>query len=90
MSVLPIASITNEETGERYVYCEDGKAGPAAMKLNEAIGEAIRGTEEDRFGWRYEVAFPDVVGAEVSESAMTAKDGAEIKVEELQAVGAVP
>ncbi|KAF1936888.1 branched-chain amino acid aminotransferase II [Clathrospora elynae] len=90
VSVLPIASITNEETGEKFVYCENGEAGPAAKKLNEAIGEAIRGSGEDRFGWRYEVTFPDEVEAEVNGSAMTAKDGAEVKVEELQAVGAVP
>lgn len=90
MSVLPIASITNEETGEKFVYCENGEAGPAAKKLNETIGEAIRGPGEDRFGWRYDVTFPDVAEAQVNGSAMNAKDGVEVKVEELQAVGVVP
>lgn len=84
MSILPISSITNEETGEKFVYCENGEAGPAAKKLNEAIGEAIRGTGENRFGWRHEVTFPDEV------DTVTSKDEAEVKVVELQAVGAVP
>ena len=90
MSVLPISSITNEETGEKFVYCENGEAGPAAKKLNEAIGRAIRGTGEDSFGWRYEVTFPDDVEAGVNGTALTAKDVAEVTVEELQAAGTVP
>lgn len=76
MSVLPIASITNEGTDEKFVYCENGEAGLATNKLNEAIREAIRGSGEDMFGWRYEVTFPDEVEAESNESAITAKDGA--------------
>ena len=71
------------------MYCENGEAGPAAKKLHEAIGEAIRGPGEDRFSWRYEVTFPDVPEAQVNGSNMTAKDGVEVKVEELQEVDAV-
>ena len=84
MSVLPISSITNEETGEKFVYCESGEAGSAAKRLNDAIGEAIRGTTEDKFGWRHEVAFTDEVEVDA------AKDDVKVETEELQAVGVVP
>ncbi|KAE8841809.1 hypothetical protein HRS9122_05935 [Pyrenophora teres f. teres] len=86
VSILPISSITNEETGEKFVYCENGEAGPAAKKLNEAIGQAIRGVDEDRFGWRYEITFPDEAEVQVNGHAVTAKDEVEVKVEELQEV----
>lgn len=83
VSVLPISSITNEETGEKFVYCENGEAGPAAKKLNEVIGEAIRGSGEDRFGWRYEVTFLDEVDAKVNGGDIAAKKRTEVKIEEL-------
>jgi branched-chain amino acid aminotransferase len=89
VSVLPIASITNEETGEKFVYCSDGEAGPLAKSLNEDIGEAIRGAGEDRFGWRYEVTFLDEAEDEV-ESALGSKDGTEVKIEDLQVLSAAP
>ncbi|EOA81673.1 hypothetical protein ACJQWK_10671 [Exserohilum turcicum] len=90
VSVLPISSITNEETGEKFVYCENGEAGPAAKKLNEVIGDSIRGTGEDRFGWRYEVTFPDEIEVKVSGDIVTAKDGVEVQVEELPVVAEAP
>lgn len=88
--MLPISSITNEETGEKFVYCENGEAGPAAKKLNEVIGDSIRGTGEDRFGWRYEVTFPDEIEVKVSGDIVTAKDGVEVQVEELPVVAEAP
>ncbi|KAH3911146.1 hypothetical protein HBI56_235900 [Parastagonospora nodorum] len=89
VSVLPIASITNEETGEKFVYCENGDARPVAKRLNEDIGEAIRGAGENRFGWRYEVTFPDEAEDEV-ESALAFKVGIEVKIEDIQAHSAAP
>ena len=58
-SVLPIAAIVRESSGDKFVYCAAGKPGPAAVELGGAITKAIRGQTEDTHGWLYEVPFPE-------------------------------
>ena len=60
-SVLPIASVVRESTGDEFVYCPEGKPGPVAVELGGLITKYIRGVEEDSFGWLHEVTFPDPV-----------------------------
>ncbi|KAI1613401.1 branched-chain-amino-acid aminotransferase 5 [Exophiala viscosa] len=58
-SVLPIAAIVRESTGDKFVYCPAGKPGPAAVELGAAITACIRGRADDPHGWLYQVPFPE-------------------------------
>lgn len=58
-SVLPIAAIVRESTGDKFIYCPTGKPGPAAMELSAAITARIRGQVADENGWLFEVPFPE-------------------------------
>ncbi|KAM4065474.1 amino-transferase class IV domain-containing protein [Hirsutella rhossiliensis] len=58
-SVLPIAAIVRESTGDKFDYCPAGEPGPTAVELAAAITAVIRGQVEDKHGWRYEITFPD-------------------------------
>ena len=63
-SVLPIAAIVRESTGDKFVYCPTGKPGPVAVELGGLITAHIRGVEKDSFGWLHEITFPDPVVVE--------------------------
>lgn len=58
-SVLSIAAIVREGTGDKFLYCTDGKPCPVATELEAAVTSAIRGRSEDLHGWLHEVPFPE-------------------------------
>jgi branched-chain amino acid aminotransferase len=58
-SVLPIAAIVRKSTGDKFVYCPDGKPGPVGVELSGTLRKYIRGEVKDQFGWCYEVDFPE-------------------------------
>jgi len=57
--VLPIAAIVRKSTGDKFVYCPDGKPGPVGVELSGTLRKYIRGEVKDQFGWCYEVDFPE-------------------------------
>ena len=49
--ISPIGTIVDRETGRRYEYCKDGKAGPVSTKLYNKLRAIQEGDEPDTHGW---------------------------------------
>lgn len=58
-SILPVATIARESSGDHFVYCPQGKPGPVAVELNQAIANVIRGRDGNVHDWLHEVSFPN-------------------------------
>jgi len=53
--ISPLCCITDRDTGKRYDYCKDGKAGPISTELYTRLKAIQEGDAEDKFGWNYVV-----------------------------------
>ncbi|MCX7697771.1 MAG: branched-chain amino acid aminotransferase [Bacteroidales bacterium] len=49
--ITPIGEIYDLDTGQKYLYCCDGKPGKYSTQLYEKLMGIQFGTEEDKFGW---------------------------------------
>lgn len=49
--ISPISYIDDLDTGQRFMFSEDGKPGPVSTKLYNHLRGIQYGTEEDKHGW---------------------------------------
>jgi branched-chain amino acid aminotransferase len=49
--ISPIGTIVDRETGRRYEYCKEGKAGPVSTKLYNKLRAIQEGDEPDTHSW---------------------------------------
>jgi len=49
--ISPIGEIIDRQSGKRYLFCKDGKAGPISTKLYNLLRGIQNGDEPDPYGW---------------------------------------
>ena len=53
--ISPIKRIHDRDSGEDYLYCKDGNAGPISTKLYETLQGIQMGEIDDKFNWNTEI-----------------------------------
>ncbi len=49
--ISPIKRIVDRETGQEFLFCKDGKAGPVTTMLYNKLRAVQYGDESDKYGW---------------------------------------